>query len=51
MYAFAAGITTSMLAGIGIAMALMVMITISALLYRGALGGRKDWAPKWLVSL
>ena len=42
MVAFASGISTAMLSGIGIAMGIMCCMTASALIYRGAMGGKKD---------
>ncbi|CAK9072466.1 unnamed protein product [Durusdinium trenchii] len=42
MVAFAEGISTAMLTGIGIALGLMCLMTSSALIYRSALGGKKE---------
>ena len=43
MYAFAAGVSTAMLSGIGVAIGIMVLMTASALFYRSAMGGKKDF--------
>ena len=45
MVAFASGVSTAMLSGIGVAMGLMCCMTISALIYRGAMGGKKAGRP------
>ena len=42
MYAFAHAISTAMLGGIGLAVGIMVFMTASALVYRSALGGKKE---------
>ncbi|CAK9015367.1 Uncharacterized protein SCF082_LOCUS12725 [Durusdinium trenchii] len=42
MMQFAEGVSTAMLSGIGIALAIMVLMTGSALIYRSALGGKKE---------
>ena len=42
MYAFAHGVSTAMLVGIGLSIGLMVLMTVSALFYRSALGGKKE---------
>lgn len=42
MYAFAAGVSTAMLSGIGVAISIMVLMTASALFYRSAMGGKKE---------
>ena len=42
MKAFAHGISTAMLSGIGVAMGIMCCMTVSALIYRGAMGGKKE---------
>ena len=42
MMAFAHGVSTAMLSGIGIAMGIMCIMTASALVYRGAMGGKKE---------
>ena len=42
MKAFAHGISTAMLSGIGGAMFVMCCMTASALFYRGAMGGKKE---------
>jgi len=42
MYAFASGVSTAMLSGIGIAVGIMFFMTIMALFYRSAMGGRKE---------
>ncbi|CAK8990363.1 Ephrin_rec_like domain-containing protein [Durusdinium trenchii] len=42
MAAFAEGISTAMLSCIGIALGIMVLMTSSALIYRSALGGKKE---------
>ncbi|CAL1127286.1 unnamed protein product [Cladocopium goreaui] len=42
MYAFAAGVSTAMLSGIGVAIGIMVLMTASALFYRSAMGGKKE---------
>ncbi len=42
MYAFASGITTAMLSGIGIAVGIMVCMTVAALFHRAAMGGKQD---------
>ena len=41
MYAFASGVSTAMLSGIGVAIGIMVLMTTSALFYRSAMGGKK----------
>mmetsp|Transcript_86921 Transcript_86921/g.137868 ORF Transcript_86921/g.137868 Transcript_86921/m.137868 type:complete len:434 (-) Transcript_86921:101-1402(-) len=43
MYAFASGVSTAMLSGIGVAIGIMVLMTGSALFYRSAMGGKKDF--------
>ena len=54
MYAFASGVSTAMLSGIGIAVGIMFFMTIMALFYRSAMGGRKDWnigkLPGWFLG-
>ena len=42
MYAFASGITTAMLSGIGISVGIMVFMTVAALFHRAAMGGKQD---------
>ena len=42
MYAFASGITTAMLSGIGVSICIMIFMTIAALFHRAAMGGKKD---------
>ena len=42
MYAFASGITTAMLSGIGVAIGIMVCMTVFALFHRTAMGGKQD---------
>ena len=42
MMAFAHGVSTAMLSGIGVAMGIMCCMTASALIYRGAMGGKKE---------
>lgn len=41
MYAFASGVSTAMLSGIGVAIGVMVLMTCTALFYRSAMGGKK----------
>ena len=47
MYAFASGVSTAMLSGIGVAIGIMVLMTGSALFYRSAMGGKKDLWGCW----
>ena len=47
MYAFATGVSTAMLSGIGVAIGIMVLMTASALFYRSAMGGKKDFRGCW----
>ena len=42
MYAFASGITTAMLSGIGASLCIMVCMTVAALFHRVAMGGKQD---------
>ena len=42
MYGFASGVSTAMLSGIFAAISIMVCMTVSALIYRSAMGGQKD---------
>ncbi|CAK9084678.1 unnamed protein product [Durusdinium trenchii] len=42
MMQFAEGVSTAMMSGIGLALAFMIAMTGSALIYRSALGGKKD---------
>ena len=42
MYGFASGVSTAMLSGIFGAISIMVCMTVSALIYRSAMGGQKD---------
>lgn len=42
MYAFAHAVSTTMLGGIFLAVAVMASMTVSALFYRSALGGKKE---------
>lgn len=42
MMQFAEGVSTAMMSGIGFALAFMIAMTGSALIYRSALGGKKD---------
>ena len=42
MYAFASGVTTAMLSGIGVAIGIMVCMTVFALFHRAAMGGKQD---------
>jgi len=42
MYAFASGITTAMLSGIGISVGIMVFMTVAALFHRAAMGGKQE---------
>ena len=42
MTGFAAAVTTAMLSGIGLAVFVMCLMTVAALIHRGAMGGRKD---------
>ena len=50
MYAFATGVSTAMLSGIGVAIGIMVLMTSSALFYRSAMGGKKDFCRCWEVK-
>jgi len=43
MYAFASGITTAMLSGIGISVGIMVFMTVAALFHRAAMGGKQEF--------
>ena len=42
MYEFASIVTTAMLSGIGVAIGIMVCMTVAALFHRAAMGGKKD---------
>ena len=42
MYEFASIVSTTMLGAIGFAVFIMCLMTVSALIWRGSLGGRKD---------
>jgi len=42
MYGFASGVSTAMLSGIFGAISIMVCMTVSALIYRSAMGGQKE---------
>ena len=42
MYAFASGITTAMLSGIGVSIGIMVFMTVAALFHRVGMGGKQD---------
>jgi len=42
MYAFASGVTTAMLSGIGVAIGIMVCMTVFALFHRAAMGGKQE---------
>ena len=42
MYAFAHAVSNAMLGGIGLSIAVMCLMTVSALFYRSALGGKKE---------
>ena len=48
MYEFASIVTTAMLSGIGVAIGIMVCMTVAALFHRAAMGGRrtKKWPTK-----
>ena len=46
MYAFASYITTATLSGIGVAILIMVCMTVAALFHRAAMGGKKDGKGK-----
>ena len=46
MYAFASYITTATLSGIGVAILIMVCMTVAALFHRAAMGGKKDLKGK-----
>ena len=51
MYAFASGVTTAMLSGIGVAIGIMVCMTVFALFHRAAMGGKQDQMKNgiWVV--
>ena len=43
MYGFASAVSTIMLSGIGLAVFIMICMTFTALFYRSAMGGKKEW--------
>ncbi|CAK9078174.1 Potassium channel GORK [Durusdinium trenchii] len=47
MAQFAEAVSTTMLSGIGVALGIMVLMTGSALIYRSALGGKKEGLTGW----
>lgn len=50
MYAFAHAVSTTMLGGIAMSVGIMMLMTVSALFYRSALGGRRSWeSSTWVV--